>query len=254
MLVCLTINEISCSYYLCVRHHGWFHKVTIHHEICMVSHTARVRRPKEDVRAPPQWKTSLLQGNKHKRHQTLPQCCNHSVWWIACCQTKWTICASKGAHHNPKISTAWTPYLNQFTTLPFQCKPDEDCYETLFLCCGYGQSHWQYHSSLFLILSIQECPTLCYWMDHIWSTWDHWQHICSWRYETRKAAYIYFAGMPFLLHYSPSHWGRESQDTLSCSHLVLYRAKTHGRPLCCCSYWFSLWILSSCQWSHSKVP
>lgn len=51
-IVCLAINGISCSYHLCVRHQGWLHKVTIHHEICMVSHTAKVPRPKEDVRAP----------------------------------------------------------------------------------------------------------------------------------------------------------------------------------------------------------
>lgn len=79
LLVGLTINEISCSYYLCVRYHGWFHKVTIHQDICMDSHTARMPRPTEDVRAPLPWKTSLLKGNKHNGHQTLPQCCNRSV-------------------------------------------------------------------------------------------------------------------------------------------------------------------------------
>lgn len=40
------------------------------------------------------------------------------------------------------------------------------------------------------MLSTQAGPMLCYWTDHIWSTWDHWQHICCWRYEARKTAYI----------------------------------------------------------------
>lgn len=41
---CLTINGVTYSYYLFVRHHGWVHKDTTHHKICMVSHTARVSR------------------------------------------------------------------------------------------------------------------------------------------------------------------------------------------------------------------
>lgn len=46
-----------------------------------------------------------------------------------------------------------------------------------------------------------------------WSTWDHWQHICCWRYEARQTAYIYYAGMLFLLHYCPNNWGLENRDT-----------------------------------------
>lgn len=125
LFVSLTISRISCSYYLFVRHHGWFHKVAIHHEICMVNRRARVTRPKEDVRASPPGNMLLSEDNKHKRYQTLPQCRNQSIWWIAGCQAKWTIYAIKEAHHNLKISTARTPYINPFTTVPSQCEPDK---------------------------------------------------------------------------------------------------------------------------------
>lgn len=86
-----------------------------------------------------------------------------------------------------------------------------------------------------------------------WSTWDHWQHICCWRYEARNTAHIYYAVMLFLLHYCPNYWGRESRDTPSRNHPILYRAKTQGWPLCCCSYWSIPWISSIGQWSNFKV-
>lgn len=83
------------------------------------------------------------------------------------------------------------------------------------------------------MVSAQESPTLCYWIDHIWPTWDHWQFICSWRYELRKAAYIfYYSGMLFLLRYCPNHRARESGDTASRNNPVLYRAKTRGWFIC----------------------
>lgn len=53
--------------------------IAIHHEICMVNHTARVTRPKEDVRAYPPGNTLLSEDNKHKRYQTLPQWRNQSI-------------------------------------------------------------------------------------------------------------------------------------------------------------------------------
>lgn len=59
-----------------------------------------------------------------------------------------------------------------------------------------------------------------------WSTWDHWQHICCWRYEARNTAHIYYAVTLFLLQYCPNYWGRESRDTPSRNHPILYRAKT----------------------------
>lgn len=37
--------------------------------------------------------------------------------------------------------------------------------------------------------------------------------------------------MVFLLHYCPNHWGRESRDTPSRNHQLLYITKTHGWPL-----------------------
>lgn len=40
--------------------------------------------------------------------------------------------------------------------------------------------------------------------------------------------------MLFLLHYFPNHWEQKSWDTAPRNHLVLYRAKIHGWPLCCC--------------------